>query len=359
MDLYVVLGLRRGATEGDIKRAYRRLARRYHPDINPGDRESAARFRQILQAYETLTDPDQRSRYEAGLGATEAAPPRTTGFEGFDFSSRAVDYSATFGDLFAEVLTERAARSSSAAARGADLYQEIGLTFGEALAGVVRVLTVTRQDSCAGCAGTGRDQGASRTCARCGGGGTVKAARGHMVFSQPCRACDGRGTVPVRECPLCAGAGLETRAEAISVRIPPGVADGERVRVPARGHAGTGGAAPGDLYVTVRVAPDERFRRDGDDIHTVLLVAVHEAALGARVELMAPDGPVKVAVPPGTQSGRRLRLRERGATSTRTGRRGDLVAEVRLMLPPTLDERSQELLREFGRLNGDSVRGRS
>jgi molecular chaperone DnaJ len=144
----------------------------------------------------------------------------------------------------------------------------------------------------------------------------------------------------------------------VPVRIPAGVADGERVRVPGKGHGGRAGGPPGDLYVTIHVLPDERFRREGDDLHVTLPIAVHEAALGARIEIAAPDGPAKVTVPPGTQSGHRVRLRERGAVSTRTGRRGDLFVEVRLMLPATLDERSQDLLREFGRINGDNVRER-
>jgi molecular chaperone DnaJ len=356
MDLFVVLGLRHGASDSEIKRAYRRLARRYHPDINPGDRESADRFRRILEAYETLTNPDLRSRYEAGTPVTDPSPTRTTGFEGFDFSARAEDYSASFGDLFAEVLSERAARPQEAR-RGADLYQQVEITFGEALAGVVRVLTVTRHDSCGACAGTGRTRCVTQACVACGGTGSVKAARGHMIFSQGCRACDGRGTAPARPCDACGGSGKETRADAISIRIPAGIADQERVRIPGKGHAGMAGVAPGDLYVVVSVTPDDRFRREGDDLHVILPIAVHEAALGARVDLTTPDGPARVTVPPATQSGHRIRLRERGATSTRTGRRGDLVVEVRMVLPARLDERSQELLREFGRLNGDNVRG--
>ncbi len=357
MDLFVVLGLRHGASEGEIKRAYRRLARRYHPDINPGDRECVDRFRQILEAYETLTDPDRRSRYEAGTVAPDVTPTRTTGFEGFDFSARAVDYSATFGDLFAEVLSERAARPQGGG-RGADLHQVIELPLHDALAGAVRVVTMTRHDSCGACAGTGRIRQASHACAACSGSGAVTAARGHMIFSQACRACDGRGTAPARFCDVCGGSGTEARAEAISIRIPAGIADGERVRVPGKGHVGMSGGVHGDLYVTIVVTPDEHVRRDGDDLHVVLPVALHEAALGARVEMTAPDGPAKVTVPPGTQSGQKLRLRERGATSTRTGRRGDLIVEVRLVLPRVLDERSQELLREFGRLNGDTIRER-
>jgi molecular chaperone DnaJ len=177
-----------------------------------------------------------------------------------------------------------------------------------------------------------------------------------MVFSRSCSACGGTGQQRPRSCAPCGGTGQETRAENVPVRIPAGVANGDRVRAPAKGNAGVRGGPPGDLYITVHVAPHAVFRRDGDDLHMVVPVAVHEAALGARIEIPAPDGPARLRVPPGTQSGQRFRLRERGAMSTRDGRRGDLVVEVRLMLPKVLDERSKELLREFGRINGDPVR---
>lgn len=357
MDLYVVLGVRHGASDLEIKRAYRRLARRYHPDINPGDREAAERFRQILDAYETLTDPERRVRYEAGAAAHGQAPRRPTGFEGFDFSARAVDYSASFGDLFAEVLNERATRPPERE-RGVDLHQEVALTFQESLTGAVRVLTVTRRESCASCAGTGKARVAPRPCGVCAGSGTVQAARGHMIFSQACRTCAGSGTAPPSACPACSGAGQETRAEAVSIRIPAGIHDEERVRVSGKGHAGVAGGPPGDLFVTVHVAGDAKFRREGDELHLVVPIAVHEAALGTRLEIVSFDGPAKLRIPPGTQSGQRFRVRERGAPSTRTGLRGDLIVEVQLMLPSVLDERSKELLREFGRLNGDSVRER-
>ncbi len=357
MDLFVVLGLRHGASEGEVKRAYRRLARRHHPDLNPGDPESAARFRLILHAYEILTDPERRSQYESGALPPDEPPSASTEFEGFDFSARAVDYSATFGDLFAEVLSARAARPAPGT-RGADLHQQVSLSFAEALAGVSRTLMVTRQESCQACAGVGRAPTPARACPTCGGAGVVKTARGHMVFSHPCLACEGRGVAPSRACGACHGQGSETRVEAVSIRVPPGITDGEHVRVTGKGHVGYAGGVPGDLYVTVAVAPDERYRRDGDDLHVVLPVAVHEAALGARIEFDAPDGPAKVVVPRGTQSGQRLRVRGRGALSVKTGGRGDLVVEARVTLPPSLDERSVELLREFGRLNGGNVRER-
>jgi molecular chaperone DnaJ len=177
-----------------------------------------------------------------------------------------------------------------------------------------------------------------------------------MVFSKPCAACRGSGRQAESRCPTCGGSQTEARTETLTIHVPPGLADGARVRVPAKGHAGPNGGEPGDLYVTVRVEPHPVFQRDGDDLHIVVPIAVHEAALGAKVDVPSLDGRARLRVPPGTQSGQRFRLRERGVPSTRDGRRGDLVVEVRLVLPKLLDERSKELLREFGRLNAEDVR---
>src|SRR5437762_3251149 len=255
MDFYVILGLGRDATPGDIKRAYKRLARRFHPDINPGDRMAAAQFRQIAEAYETLSDPDRRRRYDAG-GGSAAIEESTFGFEGFDFSVSVSGASAsTFGDLFADVLHQR-----------------------------------------------------------------------------------------------------EVRRERLTVQVQPGLADGARIRMAGKGHVGRNGGENGDLYITVHVEPHPLFRREGDDLHLTVPVAVHEAALGAKIDVPSLDGPTRLRVPPGTQSGQRFRLRERGVPSPRDGRRGDIVVEVRLVLPKLLDERSKELLREFGKINSEDVR---
>ncbi len=353
MDLYVVLGLPHEATESDIKRAYRRLARRFHPDINPGDRAAELRFRQILDAYETLMDPERRSRYDSGGSAVPDRRP--SGFEGFDFSAHGIDPSATFGDLFADVLMNRGA-GRPAPERGADLHQDITLPFEEALSGATRALTVTRRESCRACAGSGQTRATAGTCTACEGSGAMRSVRGHMVFSRDCPSCLGTGQQRPRPCEPCGGLGQETRTETVDVRIPPGVAGGDRLRVPGKGNAGVRGGASGDLYVSVHVSPHPVFRREGDDVHVVVPLAIHEAALGARIAVETPDGTAKLRVPPGTQSGQRFRLRERGALSSRAGHRGDLVVETRLMLPNVLDERSKELLREFGRINGESVR---
>jgi molecular chaperone DnaJ len=356
MDLYVILGLRHGASDAEIKRAYRRLARRHHPDINPGDREAETRFRQILEAYETLIDPDRRHRYDAGFGPEPVTGRRMAAFEGFDFTTRGSDHSGTFGDIVAEVLSERDTRRHAPPERGADLHQEMQLTFEESLRGVQRRVAVTRRETCRACAGSGRTRTTPGSCLLCQGSGMVRSVRGHMIFSKTCHGCGGTGQQRPRACEPCAGTGQETRSESVTVRIPPGVSDGERVRAAGRGNAGLRGGPPGDLHIKVHVQDDPTFTREGDDLHMMVKIAIHEAALGARVEIATPDGPVRLRVPPGTQSGQRFRLRERGAPSTRDGRRGDLVVEVRLMLPRLLDERSKELLREFGRLNGENVR---
>jgi molecular chaperone DnaJ len=355
MDFYVILGLEQGATESEIKRAYRRLARRYHPDINPGDRTAEARFRQILEAYETLIDPERRTKYDAGSPVGGGGQRRTTGFEGFDFSGRGADAAASFGDLFAEVFTSRG-EQRPAAERGADLHHNLALSFEEAFNGTQRTATVTRRETCRACAGTGVTRLSTGACLVCQGSGSVRTVRGHMVFSRSCPGCGGSGQQRPRPCEPCGGAGQLTRAEAVQIRIPAGLADGERVRVAGKGNAGLRGGEPGDLYITVQVAPHPLYRREGDDLFMSVPIAIHEAALGARIDVPTPDGGARVRVPPGTQSGQRFRLRERGVISVRDGRRGDLVVEVKLVLPRLLDERSKELLREFGRINGENVR---
>ena len=358
MDFYILLGVERGATPGDIKRAYKRLARRYHPDINPGDRTAEHQFRQIAEAYETLIDPDRRHRYDSGgvsLPGSETAP---FGFDGFDFSISVQGASApTFGDLFAEVLSQREAFQPQGPEPGADLHATVTLSFEDAMRGADCGLVVTRHERCHECGGSGRLRAPEKKCLHCQGGGTLKSTRGHMVFSKPCDRCGGTGRQAHVRCPACAGQQLEMRSESLLIHVPPGLTDGFRIRIAAKGHAGRNGGGAGDLHVTVRVEAHPLFRRDGDDLHLVVPVAIHEAALGARVEVPSMDGPARLRVPPGTQSGQRFRLHERGAPSARDGRRGDLVVEVRLVLPEVLDERSKELLREFGRINpADDVR---
>ena len=358
MDCYIVLGLDRGATLSEIKRAYKRLARRHHPDINPGDRMASAHFRQIAEAYETLSDPDRRRRYDATGQAAASADASAYGFEGFDFSmSVSGSAASTFGDLFADVFGERETpRQDGPPERGADLHQTITIGFEEAMRGAERPIAVTRQVRCRTCRGMGWLQIAETPCAHCQGSGIVKSARGHMVFSRPCASCGGSGQQRRSRCPTCAGQQTEMRTEPLTIGVPPGMADGGRIRVAGKGHVGRNRGETGDLDIAVHVEPHPLFRREGDDLHVTVPVAVHEAALGAKIDVPSLDGRLRLRVPPGTQSGQRFRLRERGAPSPGGAGRGDLVVEARLVLPNVLDERSKELLREFGRINDEDVR---
>lgn len=353
MDFYVVLGVRREASDGDIRRAYRRLARQYHPDINPGDREAAARFRDISAAYETLVDPLQRQRYDAGEAPASFAP--AAGFTGFDFSPLVhAEPSTTFSDLFADVVLGTTDRRP---ARGADVHVQATVTLEDVAGGTMTQVAVARRIACRACRGTGASPGALVVCEACAGRGSTQVARGHMIFTRPCDRCHGTGQRVRLACVACQGVGSEPRSDTLEVEVPPGVADGAVVRVAGMGHGGRHGGAAGDAYVAIAVAPHALYRRDGDSLLVEVPVAVHEAALGARVTLpVLGGGSVRLRVPPGTQSGQRFRLRDRGLPSPRGGGHGDLVAEIRIVLPGVLDERSKELLREFGRLQGDSVR---
>jgi molecular chaperone DnaJ len=319
---------------------------------------AAAHFRQIAEAYETLSDADRRRRYDTTGTMAPVGGSSTFGFEGFDFSVSVHGADAsTFGDLFADIFQHRQTRRDDPAAeRGADLHHTITLGFDAAMQGGERTITVTRQEQCHTCRGVGRLPVAETRCPACHGSGAVKSARGHMVFSKPCVRCGGTGSVRQSPCPTCGGDQVEMRSEALVVKVPAGLVDGAHVRVAGRGHAGRNAAPPGDLYITVRVQPHPVFRREGDDLHLTVPVAIHEAALGAKIDVPSLEGAARLRLPPGTQSGQRFRLRERGAPSPRDGRRGDLVVEVRLVLPRMIDERSKELLREFGRINGDDVR---
>lgn len=357
MNYYSVLGLAPGASAADIKRAYRTLARRHHPGLNPGDRASEALFQRISEAYETLVDPERRRRYDAadtGAGDGDAGSFQFT--TGFDFTVSAHGpQAATFTELFADVLHPLPRADRARAEVGAHLHASLTLSFEDALRGVERHIVVTRQVPCAACQGAGEVTTAGGNCPQCRGAGQVRWARGHMVFTKACAECDGSGREKQRPCTACAGQGRAVRSEGIGVRIPAGVRDGARLRIPDRGHSGRLGGPNGDLYVDIQVRPHRLWRREGDDLHMVVPVAIHEVALGARIEVPSIDGPVQMKIPPGTQAGHRFRVTGRGASSV-SGGRGDLYVEVRLVLPEVLDERSKELMREFGRLNAGDVR---
>ncbi|NUR53190.1 MAG: J domain-containing protein [Acidobacteria bacterium] len=358
MDLYALLGLAPGASPAEIKRAYRRLARRYHPDINPGDRAAEALYRRISEAYETLVDPERRRAYDAAEPRHGQAAASSFEFSGFDFSSAAHGaQAATFTELFAEVLHPMLSPETGRPEPGADLHATVTLSFEDAMRGVERQVVVTRQSICGACAGAGHVRTPEGRCGPCHGTGKVRWARGHMVFTKSCNACHGTGRQRTARCAICGGHGRHVRSEAVPVKVPPGVEDGARLRAPDGGHAGRHGGRTGDLYVTVHVQPHAVFRREGDDLHVVVPVGVHEAVLGARVDVPSLEGPMRLKVPPGTQAGQRLRLAGRGVPSL--AGRGDLIVEVRVVLPRVVNEEGRALIRQLGKLYGEPASPRS
>ena len=361
MDFYALLGIARTASADQIERAYRRLARRYHPGINPGDRVAEEMFRQITQAYQVLGDAARRGDYDRGVRDLPVPDvTATVAFEGFDFSAPAEGASAaTFSELFAGVFQE-AARRATASDNGAAVEAALMLSFEQAMRGGHFPLSIARQARCEGCGGDGRLSRRPAACAACGGQGVRRWARGHMLFTTSCETCGGIGQIASQACRTCGGAGTHLRSEVVTVSVPPGIEHGARVVVPGRGHADARAeAADGDLDVRIDVAPHPFFRREGRDLHLALPVAVHEAVLGAEVDVPTVVGSVRLRIPPGTSAGQRLRIRGHGVFSALGPDRadaGDLIVEVVLVLPPVIDRRSRELLREFGRLNQIDVR---
>ena len=354
MDFYKLLGLNRAASVDEVERAYRRLARRYHPGIHPGDRVAEDMYRQIQEAYEVLTDAQQRQAYDTGGVRPAVAQVETTvSFEGFDFSAPAEGrLAATFSELFADVFQD-AVREAITPSRGADLAVSAQVSFLDAALGGSTALSITRLDRCPSCLGDGRVSRAPAVCPACGGQGSRRWARGHMVFTGACETCNGEGHLTAQACRTCGAAGVAPRHEVVTVGIPSGIESGARIAMPGHGHAGARGGPAGDLYITVEVAPHPHFWRQGRDLHVTLPVAVHEAALGAKVEVPTLGDRVKVKIPPGTASGARLRVPARGLPGDPAG---DLVVDVQIVLPPVKDERSRELLREFAQLNDVDVR---
>ena len=357
-DYYELLGVPRKAVQKDIRQAYRKLARKYHPDLNPGDKSAEEKFKQIQEAYDVLSDSKKRQAYDQfGFDAERggAPPPEAGGvqfdFGGFDFGGGS---STSFRDLFGQFFRGGGARGP-VQEPGADLEYQISIGFWEAVRGAVKKLTVTHLENCSTCGGAGT-AGAPQACTACGGTGQLTQTSGKMRFKVACGRCGGAGRVGV-PCRVCGGEGRVRRAETIDVRIPAGMQTGSRVRVPGRGNAGTHGAPPGDLYIITKVEPHPYFERRGDDLHTVVPITVTEAALGAKIEVPTLDGRAQLRVPPGTGSGQKLRLRERGVPSARgQGARGDLYVELQVVVPKPVDERVRDLLRELQKLEPEDPR---
>lgn len=371
-DYYELLGVPRKAPVKEIRAAYRKLARKYHPDLNPGDKSSEEKFKQIQEAYEVLSDAKKRQMYDQfgfnAPGAGGAPPPGYGGaapqdmhfdFGGFDFGGAGAGAAGgtSFRDLFGQFF--RGASAAQAAREhepGTDLEYQIDITFAEAMRGTVKKLNFTRLDVCGVCHGAGAAPGDEKVCSGCGGSGQVTQMSGKMRFQITCSRCGGGGRVRTL-CRHCGGEGRVQRVETLDIRIPPGAQTGSRVRVAGRGNAGAHGGAPGDLYIITSVEPHGFFERRGDDLYTVVPVTVTEASLGAKVEVPTIDGRAQVRIPPGTNSGKRLRLREKGAPSTRrAGHRGDQIVEVQVVVPKPEDERVRTLLRDLAKIDHEDPR---
>ena len=375
-DYYATLGVKKSATAEEIRKAFRKLARKYHPDVNPGDKKAEERFKEISEANDVLSDEKKRKIYDqfgfysdqidpaAAEAAARAGAAQGAGggvpfdFGGFDFSEEAPGAGAGggfggFRDIFASMFgRERQARGPQP---GTDLEYQVNVDFWTAIRGGTARLEIQRQEVCPTCHGRGA-QGGAQTCPECHGTGQVTQMGGRMKFNIQCPRCGGTGKVQ-NACPTCHGEGVVFRTEPLEFRIKPGTRDGQRIRLAGKGNAGVNGGAAGDLYLIIRTGPHPVFTRQADDIHITVPVTVSEAALGSRIEVPTIDGRAQLKIPPGTQSGQKLRMRERGVPSaTHEGTRGDEIVTVEVTVPQLRDERSREILRELAKLNPDDPR---
>jgi molecular chaperone DnaJ len=366
-DYYSVLGVPRNAKEPEIKKAYRRMARKSHPDVNPGDKSAEERFKKIQEAYDVLSDAKKRAIYDqygfysenfkeqpGGKRGSGEGFPHGFNFSGMDFGESG---QGSFRDVFSEFFGGGAPRSRpSGPAKGEDLDHHLNISFMESIHGLSARMVLNRKNACSACDGSGLDRSAGQqTCTKCQGSGQEGKSHGFMRFSGACRVCGGTGRVGSR-CKSCGGSGTAPSQETITVRIPPGVANGFRMRVPGKGNAGRAGGPPGDLYLIISVREHEFFRREGNDIGCIVPITVTEAALGTKIEVPSIDGKALLRIPPGTQSGQKFRLRGKGAPSLRGELPGNQIVEVRVVVPKIADERSKEILRELARLNPQNPR---
>ncbi|MFY9779304.1 MAG: molecular chaperone DnaJ [Candidatus Baltobacteraceae bacterium] len=357
-DYYEVLGVGRDASEADIKRAYRGLARKYHPDVAQDKAAAEAHFKEINEAYEVLSDPAKRQQYDrfgrAGSNGAGFGPGGFGGGEGF----------TDIFDMFFGGRPTSGQRPATGPQRGADLRYDLQITLEEAFHGAEREISFAHLTGCETCKGSGARPGTSATrCDRCAGSGVMRSTRqtplGQFVTQTTCTKCGGEGHLIASPCETCRGRGRVERSRTLTVRIPAGVDDGSRIRIAGSGEAGTRGGPPGDLYVYLNIAPHARFRRDGLDLFVDVPIAFTQAALGASIEFPSLDAPLPLQIAAGTQNGSTYRVRGHGMPSVRGGNRGDLLVTVHVVVPTKLSRKERELLEDFARLGGDRVDERS
>ena len=376
-DYYEVLGVPRSAKDDEIRKVYRKLARKYHPDLNPGDKAAEERFKKVQEAYDVLSDPKKRQVYDQYGFYSDNIPPGggrpgggqphpDMGFGGFDFSEFMNQAGARqqagqagggqFRDIFSQFFGGRGGdRAAAGPEKGSDLEYGMNIDFWESIRGTQVRLNIVRQETCETCGGSGASGGTSTVCPECDGTGNVTQMAGAMKFSLTCPRCDGKGRLR-NVCPTCHGDGRLSKTETVDVRIPPGAQSGSRLRVAAKGNAGRNGGTAGDLYITIRVEPHAFFGREGDDIQIQIPVTVWEAGLGAKIEVPTIDGRALLKVPQGTQNGQKFRLREKGVMNARKNKRGDEIVEVVIQAPDVHDERTKELLREMSQVSAEDPR---
>jgi molecular chaperone DnaJ len=354
-DYYEILGVTRGASAADIKKAYRRLAVKHHPDKNQGNKDAEEKFKEAAEAYAVLSDPEKRERYDrfgrAGLGAQD-------GFRGFDQEIFA-DFADVLGDFFGFGSLFGGGRRRAARRPGDDLRYDLELEFDEAVRGLETRIKVPRTEKCADCGGRGaKTADGIKTCPQCGGRGQVAFRQGFFTLTRPCGRCRGAGRVITAPCPQCEGKGKVRRERTLTVRIPAGVDEGMHLRLAGEGEASPDDGPPGDLYVVVHVAAHPFFRRDGDHLHCEVPIGFAQAALGSKITIETLDGEEEFEIPPGTQSGTVFRLQGKGIPALDGGRRGDQYVSVMLRTPSRLTAETRELFERLAELEGEEATGR-
>ena len=359
-DYYEILGVQRGAARDEIKKAYRRLAVKYHPDRNQGNREAEDKFKEATEAYEVLADDKKRQAYDqfgfAGVESMGGPAPQdfSTIFQGFEDIFG--DFSGFFDSFFGGTARGGSSRRSSSR-RGADLRYDLKITLNEAVFGTKKELFFNHNESCTGCNGSGADQGTGKkVCPTCGGSGQVRRSSGFFSIASACPTCGGIGEIIEKPCRVCGGQGPVIKKRKIKVTIPAGITSGKRIHIAGQGDGGIDGGPPGDLYVYLQVSAHEYFERDGNDLYCAIPISISQASLGADilVPMLENGRKVRVKVPPGTQNGKMLRLRNEGIiTLNNPNRKGDLYIRIQVQTPTRISARARALLKEFAEISGE------